>query len=128
MIIKELSKNAYDELITIRDNMKVSADNSENVAWKFYMQGKVDAINMVFNMMTDVEDDDDDYQDSRDPANVFKYLDDDATTIHHTLQVNESNVNAVVGTLIDNKHRVVVKNIYEISDKMTTWEIEYWKE
>lgn len=123
MTIKELSKNAYDELITIRDTMKKSADNSTNEAWKFYMQGKVDGVNMVFNMMSDV---DDDYQDSRDPANVFSTP--KVGQITHTIQVNESNVNAVVETLIDNKCRVVVKNIYEISANMTTWEIEYWKE
>lgn len=123
MTIKELSKNAYDELITIRDTMQKSADNSTNEVWKFYMQGKVDGVNMVLNMMSDV---DDDYQDSRDPANVFAEL--KAGQIKHTIQVNEDNVNAVVETLIDNKCRVVIKNIYEISADMTTWEIEYWKE
>ena len=123
MTIKELSQNAYDELISIRDAMKQAADNSENTAWKWYNQGKADGVNMVLNMMSDV---DDDYQDSRDPANVFAEL--KAGQITHTIQVNESNVNAVVETLIDNKYRVVVKNIYEISANMTTWEIEYWKE
>lgn len=121
MTIKELSKNAYDELITIRDTMQISADKSQNEVWKFYMQGKIDGVNMVLNTMSDV--DDDDYQDSRDPAHVFSEL-----KVTHTIQVNESNVNAVVETLIDNKCRVVVKNIYEISENMTTWEIEYWKE
>lgn len=125
MTIKELSKNAYDELITIRDTMQISADKSQNEVWKFYTQGKIDGVNMVLNMMSDV-DDDDDYQDSRDPANVFSEL--KVGSIHFTLQVNESNVNAVVGTLIDNKYRVVIKDIYEISENMTTWEIEYWKE
>ena len=128
MTVKELSKNALGELEQICDTMKIAADNSENAAWKFYNQGKVDGVKMTLNMMSDVIDDDDDHIDSRDPDYIFKYLDEDATTIHHTLQVNESNVNAVVATLIDNKYRVVVKNIYEISDKMTTWEIEYWKE
>lgn len=124
MTIKELSKNAYDELITIRDTMQISADKSQNEVWKFYMQGKIDGVNMVLNMMSDV--DDDDYQDSRDPDNVFSTL--KVGSIHFTIQVNESNVNAVVETLIDNKCRVVIKNIYEISENMTTWEIEYWKE
>ena len=123
MTIKELSKNAYDGLITIRDTMKKSADNSTNEVWKFYMQGKVDGVNMVLNMMSDV---DDDYRDSRDPDNVFSEL--KVGQITHTIQVKESNINAVVGTLIDNKYRVVIKNIYEISANMTTWEIEYWKE
>ena len=123
MTIKELSNNAYDELITIRNTMKQSADNSTNEVWKFYMQGKVDGVNMVLNMMSDV---DDDYHDSRDPANVFAEL--KVGQITHTIQVNEDNVNAVVETLIDNKYRVVIKNIYEISANMTTWEIEYWKE
>ena len=125
MRIKELSKNAYDELISIRDTMKKSADNSTNEAWKFYMQGKVDGVNMVFNMMTDVDDDDDDYHDSRDPDNVFAEL--KVGQITHTIQVKESNINAVVGTLIDNKYRVVAKAIFDgISEP--TWEIEYWKE
>ena len=103
--------------------MKKSADNSTNEVWKFYMQGKVDGVNMVLNMMSDV---DDDYRDSRDPDNVFSEL--KVGQITHTIQVKESNINAVVGTLIDNKYRVVIKNIYEISANMTTWEIEYWKE
>lgn len=123
MTIKELSKNAYNELITIRDTMKKSADNSTNEVWKFYMQGKVDGVNMVFNMMSDV--DDDDYHDSRDPANVFAEL--KVGQITHTIQVKESNINAVVGTLIDNKYRVVAKAILDgISEP--TWTIEYWKE
>lgn len=123
MTIKELSKNAYDELITIRDTMQQAADNGTHHPWRWYNQGKADGVNMVLNMMSDV---DDDYQDSRDPANVFAEL--KVSQITHTIQVNESNVNAVVETLIDNKYRVVVKNIYEISANMTTWEIEYWKE
>lgn len=115
MTIKELSKNAYDELITIRDTMQQSAD--------IYMQGKVDGVNMVLSMMSDV--DDDDYQDSRDPANVFSEL--KVGQITHTIQVKESNINAVVGTLIDNKYRVVAKAILDgISEPM--WTIEYWKE
>lgn len=124
MTIKELSKNAYDELITIRDTMKQAADNSTNEKWRWYNQGKADGVNMVLNMMSDV--DDDDYYDSRDPAHMFSEL--KVGQITHTIQVNESNVNAVVETLIDNKYRVVIKNIYEISENMTTWEIEYWKE
>lgn len=122
MTIKELSKNAYDELITIRDTMKKSADNSTNEVWKFYMQGKVDGVNMVFNMMSDV---DDDYHDSRDPAYVFSEM--KVGQITHTIQVKESNINAVVGTLIDNKCRVVAKGIFDgVSEPM--WTIEYWKE
>jgi hypothetical protein len=122
MAIKELSKNAYDELITIRDNIKQSADNSTNEVWKFYLQGKVDGVNMVLNMMSDV---DDDYQDSRDPANVFAEV--KVGQITHTIQVKESNINAVVGTLIDNKYRVVAKGIFDgVSEPM--WTIEYWKE
>lgn len=122
MTIKELSKNAYNELISIRDTMKKSADNSTNEAWKFYMQGKVDGVNMVLNMMSDV---DDDYQDSRDPDNVFSEM--KVGQITHTIQVKESNINAVVGTLIDNKYRVVAKAILDgISEP--TWTIEYWKE
>ena len=126
MTVKELSKNALGELEQICDTMKIAADNSENVAWKFYNQGKVDGVKMTLNMMSDVIDDDDDHIDSRDPAYIFTEL--KTGQITHTIQVNESNVNAVVATLIDNKYRVVIKNIYEISDKITTWEIEYWKE
>ena len=126
MTIKELSKNAYDELIQIKDNMKQAADYSNNEAWKWYNQGKADGVQMTLNMMSDVIDDDDDHIDSRDPAYIFSDM--KVGQITHTIQVNESNVNAVVATLIDNKYRVVVKNIYEISENMTTWEIEYWKE
>lgn len=122
MTIKELSKNAYNELISIRDTMKKCADNSTNEKWKFYMQGKTDGVNMVFNMMTDV---DDDYQDSRDPDNVF--AESKVGQITHTIQVKESNINAVVGTLIDNKYRVVAKAILDGTSE-PTWEIEYWKE
>lgn len=125
MTIKELSKNAYDELIQIRDTMKQAAENSTNEKWKWYNQGKTDGVNMTLNMMSDV-DDEDDYCDSRDPVHVFSEC--KVGSIHFTLQVNESDVNAVVETLINNKCRVVIKNIYEISANMTTWEIEYWKE
>ena len=126
MTIKELSKNALGELEQICDTMKIAADNSENVAWKFYNQGKVDGVKMTLNMMSDVIDDDDDHIDSRDPAHIFTEC--KVGSIHFTLQVNESNVNAVVGTLIDNKYRVVVKNITDVGDTWTRWTIEYWKE
>lgn len=123
MTIKELSKNAYDELITIRDTMQQAADNGTHHPWRWYNQGKADGVNMVLNMMSDV--DDDDYHDSRDPANVFSEM--KVGQITHTIQVKESNINAVVGTLIDNKYRVVAKAILDgISEP--TWEIEYWKE
>lgn len=122
MTIKELSQNAYNELITIRDAMKQAAENGTHHSWRWYNQGKADGVNMVLNMMSDV---DDDYHDSRDPANVFAEL--KVGQITHTIQVKESNINAVVGTLIDNKYRVVAKGIFDgVSEP--TWEIEYWKE
>ena len=122
--MKTLTNEACKELELIADTHTTAAANSANEAWKWYNQGKADGIKTVLKMLKEV----DDHYDSRDPDYIFKYLDEDTTTIHHTLQVNESNVNAVVATLIDNKYRVVVKNIYEISENMTTWEIEYWKE
>lgn len=120
MTIKELSKNAYDELISIRDTMKQAADNSENVAWKFYNQGKADGVNMVFNMMSDV---DDDYHDSRDPANVFAdFAELKAGQITHTIYVKECDVNAFVGILINNRFRVVIE---DIEDK-GMWKLNIW--
>ena len=119
MTIKELSKNAYDELITIRDTMKKSADNSTNEVWKFYMQGKVDGVNMVFNMMSDV---DDDYHDSRDPANVFAEL--KVGQVEYKIYVKECDVNSFVGILINNRFRVVIENI----DDEGMWKLNIWKE
>ena len=127
MTYKELSKNAFEELMSIYHNMKQSVKNSTNEKWKCYLDGKADGITMTINMMTNVDlDNPDNEYDSRDPAHIFTEC--KVGCIHFTLQVNESNVNAVVATLIDNKYRVVIKNIYEISENMTTWEIEYWKE
>lgn len=120
MTIKELSKNAYDELITIRDTMQISADKSQNEVWKFYMQGKIDGVNMVLNMMSDV--DDDDYHDSRDPAHVFSEL--KVGQIEHTIYVKECDVNTFVGILINNRFRVVIENI----DDEGIWKLNIWKE
>lgn len=120
-----LSDEACKEIGAIAETHATAASQSQNEKWKWYNQGKVDGIETVCSLMHEVEDEDDHY-DSRDPAHIFtesKY-----GAVHFTLQVNESNVNAVVATLIDNKYRVVIKNIYEISANMTTWEIEYWKE
>ena len=121
MTAKELSKNALGELQQICDTMKIAADNSTNELWKFYNVGKVDGVKMTLSMMSDVIDDDDDHIDSRDPAHIFTEC--KVGSIHHTLQVNENNVNAVVATLIDNKYRVVILDITG-----DDWEIEYWKE
>ena len=120
MTIKELSKTAYDELISIRDTMQISADKSQNEVWKFYMQGKIDGVNMTLNMMSDV--DDDDYQDSRDPDNVFAEL--EVGQIEHTIYVKECDVNVFVGILINNHFRVVIEDIEDNG----TWKLNVWKE
>lgn len=118
-----LSEQASKELKEIASAHATAAENGTHHSWRWYNQGKADGVNMVLNMMSEV--DDDDYHDSRDPANVFAEL--KVGQITHTIQVKESNINAVVGTLIDNKYRVVAKAILDgISEP--TWTIEYWKE
>ena len=120
MTIKELSNNAYDELITIRDTMQISADKSQNEVWKFYMQGKIDGVNMVLNMMSEV--DDDDYHDSRDPSNVFAKL--EVGQVEYKIYVKECDVNTFVGILINNRFRVVIENI----DDEGMWKLNIWKD
>ena len=122
MTVKELSKNALDELQSICKTMKISANNSENDGWKFYNLGKCDGVNMTLNMMTDTDTCID--CDSRNPDNIFTCdCEPHVGQITLTIKVNADNVTAVCGTLIDNNYRVVIHDITG-----DTWEIEFWKE
>lgn len=111
-----LSNEAAKELNQIADTHATAAKQSTKEAWKWYNQGKADGINMVRNMMSEV--DDDDYHDSRDPANVFSEL---HVGIEYTIYVKECDVNAFVGILINNHFRAVVEDIDNGMWKLSIW-------
>ena len=55
MTIKELSKNAYDELLRTREHLVQLSKDAVDDRWRAEVNGKIKGIDLVLGLMTDKE-------------------------------------------------------------------------